>query len=231
MYSSIRIALTFVRASQDHKNRLEAVQRRVARFVCKDSRRTSSVSTMITKLGWKPLENRRAISRLSLLFKSIHHTVAINTDKHLTSQADNKICTRKSCEISFTHPTVKKDCYKHSFLPRTMTEWNLLPPNIRQSTSVDSLNSKLNNMDLTSFIRGGPLLKSTPLAINAPATVYPVCGVCLQYPTDTDREKLNLNGEVSSNHKWSKIQSCCILTALTTSLQGPNPPPYGLWFL
>ena len=123
-------------------------------FVCKDSRRTSSVSTMITKLGWKPPENRRAISRLSLLFKSIHHTVAINTDKHLTSQADNKICTRKSCEISFTHPTVKKDCYKHSFLPRTMTEWNLLPPNIRQSTSVDSLKSKLNNMDLTSFIRG-----------------------------------------------------------------------------
>ena len=139
---------------QDHKNRLEAVQRRAARFVCKDSRRTSSVSTMITKLGWKPLENRRAISRLSLLFKSIHHTVAINTDKYLTSQDDNKICTRKSCEISFTHPTVKKDCYKHSFLPRTMTEWNLLPPNIRQSTSVDSLKSKLNNMDLTSFIRG-----------------------------------------------------------------------------
>ena len=51
-------------------------------------------------------------------------------------------------------PHVKKDCYKHSFLPRTMTEWNLLPPNIRQSTSVDSLKSKLNNMDLTSFIRG-----------------------------------------------------------------------------
>ena len=81
---------------QDHKNRLEAVQRRAARFVCKDSRRTSSVSTMITKLGWKPLENRWTVSRLSLLFKSIHHTVAINTDKHLTSQADNKICTRKS---------------------------------------------------------------------------------------------------------------------------------------
>ena len=119
---------------------------------------------MITKLGWKPLENRRAVSRLSLLYKSIHHTVAINTDEHLTSQADNKIRTRKSCEISFTHPTVKKDCYKHSFLP-TMTEWNLLPPDIRQSTSVDSLKSKLNNMDLTSFIQGGPLLKSTPLAI------------------------------------------------------------------
>ena len=32
---------------QDHKNRLEAVQRRAARFVCRDSRRTSSVSTMI----------------------------------------------------------------------------------------------------------------------------------------------------------------------------------------
>ena len=35
---------------QEHKTRLEAVQRRAARFVCKDSRRKSSVSLMINKL-------------------------------------------------------------------------------------------------------------------------------------------------------------------------------------
>ena len=133
---------------QDHKNRLEAVQRRAARFVCKDSRRTSSVSTMITKLGWKPLENCRAISRLSLLFKSmIHYTVAINTDKHLTSQADNKICTRKSCEISFTHPTVKKDCYNFTSTHSYQEPWLSGTYCLRiyvNPTSVDSLKSSPN---------------------------------------------------------------------------------------
>ena len=114
---------------------------------------------MITKLGWEPLENRRAVSRLSLFYKSIHHTVAINTDEHLISQADNKIRTRKSCEISFTHPIVKKDCYiLQALIPTKNHDWVELTASRYtsngQTTSVNSLKSKLNNMDLTSFIRG-----------------------------------------------------------------------------
>ena len=36
------------------------------------------------------------------------------------------------------------------------------------------------------------VIKSTPLAINVPATVYPVSGVCLQYSTDTDYRYKNI---------------------------------------
>ena len=111
--------------------------------------------------------------------------------QNLTSQADNKICTRKSCEISFTHPTVKKDWYKHSFLPRTMTEWNLLPPNRRQSTSVDSLKSKLNNMDLTS-LSGGPTIKIYSTSHKRACNSISRLRSLFQYPIDTDTEWLGV---------------------------------------
>ena len=138
---------------QNHKDRLEAVQRRAARFVCKDFRRKSSVSSMISKLGWKSLEERRAVSRLTLLYKSVNHIVAMNTDQHQTKPVGG-VSTRKSASISFIHPTTKKDCLKFSFLPRTTAEWNLLPANTRESTSVNAFKSKLNNMQMSSFLRG-----------------------------------------------------------------------------
>ncbi len=137
---------------QDHKNRLEAVQRRAARFICKDYRRKSSVSSMISKLGWKSLEERRAISRLTLLYKSINHIVAVDTD-HLQTKSGG-ISTRKSSSISFHHPVSKKDCLKYSFIPKTTVEWNLLPASIRESTSVEAFKTKLNNLQMSTFLRG-----------------------------------------------------------------------------
>ena len=70
---------------QEHKNKLESVQCRAARFVCKDLRRQSHVSDMLRDLNWKTLEDCRTISRLTLLNKSVHNTVAINIDEHYTN--------------------------------------------------------------------------------------------------------------------------------------------------
>ncbi len=139
---------------QEHKNRLEAVQRRAARFVFKDSSRKSSVSSMISKLQWKPLEERRAISRLTLLYKSVHHKTAIDTDHYQLKPQGNQTLTRKSSSISFTHPSINKDCYKFSFVPRTLVEWNRLPVCIREAPSIDSFKTRLDKIQMTTFIRG-----------------------------------------------------------------------------
>ena len=47
---------------------LDNVQRRAARFVVNDYRRTSSVSKMIEKLGWESLADRRLRARLSQFY-------------------------------------------------------------------------------------------------------------------------------------------------------------------
>ena len=70
---------------QEYKNMLESAQRRAARLVCKDFRRKSHVSDMLRDLNWKTLEDLRKISTLTLLYQSVHNTVAINNDEHYTN--------------------------------------------------------------------------------------------------------------------------------------------------
>ena len=139
---------------QAHKDRLEAVQRRAARFVCKDYRRKSSVSSMIRSFEWKSLKERRAASRLTLLYKSIHHKVAVDTDHYQAKSEGGGIKTRKSSSISFKHPSSNKDCYKYSFIPRTTAEWNHLPASIREAATVHAFKTNLGEIQMSALIRG-----------------------------------------------------------------------------
>ena len=138
---------------QEYTNKLEAVQRRAARFVCKEQRRKSSVSSMIAELKWPSLEERRTRARLILVYKAVHHLVAINLDSSVLKPVVNGISTRNSSTISFHHPITRKDCYKFSFIPRTMVEWNCLPSVTREAPSVDSFRSQLTKLNLLSLRR------------------------------------------------------------------------------
>ena len=64
--------------------RIETIQRRAAGFVQKDNKRTSSVTSMMEELGWKPLHEQRREQRLTLLYKIVNDLVAIPTDQHIT---------------------------------------------------------------------------------------------------------------------------------------------------
>ena len=81
---------------QEYRHKLELVQRRAARFVCKDLRCQSHITDMLRDLNWKTLEDRRTIYRLTLLYKSVHNIVAINIDEHYTNHEKINITTRKS---------------------------------------------------------------------------------------------------------------------------------------
>ena len=50
-------------------NKVEAVQRRVARWATRDYKYTSSVTTMLKDLNWHPLDQRRIDSRLLMMYK------------------------------------------------------------------------------------------------------------------------------------------------------------------
>ena len=47
-------------------------------------------------LNWKTLEYRRTISRLTLLYKSVHSIVAINIDEHHTNHEEKKYYNKKN---------------------------------------------------------------------------------------------------------------------------------------
>jgi hypothetical protein len=65
---------------------LEQVQRRGARFVQRNYSRESSVSDMITELGWESLQSRRKDARLTLFHKVVHGAVKVNADDYLTKE-------------------------------------------------------------------------------------------------------------------------------------------------
>jgi len=58
---------------------LEKVQRRAACFVKPDYKSTTSLSSLISQLGWLTLSDRRRNSRLSLMYKGLHGLAGIST--------------------------------------------------------------------------------------------------------------------------------------------------------
>ena len=100
-------------------DRLEMVQQRAARFVFYDYKPLSSVTSMVSQLGWKPLAERRREHRLSLLYKIINGQVAMPADTHLHFNTRN---TQISKSKSLKLPICTTDTFKHSFfLPQLET--------------------------------------------------------------------------------------------------------------
>ena len=118
---------------------LEKVQRRAAHFVKGDYRQQSSVTQMIKDLGWQSLQERRAISRLSLMYKIVHGL----SEVQLPNLMRKTRTTRSASGKGFRNVRSNKDCYRSSFLPRTIPEWNNLPDKIRNAPSLDSFKNLL----------------------------------------------------------------------------------------
>lgn len=103
--------------------KLEMVQRKAARFVCKDHRRSTSASILLQQLGWPTLQERRLNSRLKLFHKSINNIVALPVPDFVEI---TRYHTRSSLAngFSYRHVRVNTDVFKWSFWPRTIPDWN-----------------------------------------------------------------------------------------------------------
>ena len=108
-------------------SKIEMVQRRAAHFCHNDYKTIEKgcMSEMIGKLNLEPLNIRRTNRRLTIfhLIEAItghlalpigHLQPVLHCTRHLNSKAYNAIHT-------------SKDCYKYSFFPRTIKDWNSLP--------------------------------------------------------------------------------------------------------
>ena len=83
--SLIRPHLEFASAARDpytvsNTNCLDKVQRRAARFVKSDYRYTTSVSHLVSHLGWQSLTQRRKNVHFHLFYKGIHGLAAVPVD-------------------------------------------------------------------------------------------------------------------------------------------------------
>jgi len=126
--------------TEGDSKRIEAVQRRAARFCWGWWHNLSSPSQLIIELYWMVLWRRRQFARLSLLYKLSHQLLNINT---------NQILTPVNRPSRHSHPfTYQKLCssqnyYNYSSFPRTINNWNSLPASLVAAPSTEAFSMGL----------------------------------------------------------------------------------------
>ena len=94
---------------------------------------------MLNELEWKLLEKWRNESILIMFHKIINQYVDICYD-HILHNAPS---TTRSSSRKFLHLPSRIDSYLHSFFPRAIRLWNLLPDHFVETDDVDTFKSLL----------------------------------------------------------------------------------------
>jgi len=97
----------------------------VCRIHKADYRSTTSVTDLLSQLKWDSLQKRRCASGLVVFHKAFHGQSSISLG-HLAKPSRSN---RQSA--TFVPLQCHTDVYKFSFFPRTIRDWNLLPPDLQ----------------------------------------------------------------------------------------------------
>ena len=87
----------------------------------------------MTKLQWIPLEEQRARSKVTTLFKAINGQAILPIDKfEKTSTGKTRSGTH-----TFKLPQTNVNCHLYSYFPSTIRLWNSLPDTVKLSNSTE----------------------------------------------------------------------------------------------
>ena len=103
-------------------DQIEMVQRRAARYVFNDYRRTESVNQMLQLLNWKSLQERRQQAKATMMFRIAFNLVALPTPPRFNGPA-----TTRGNYIKYHVPYTRTTIYQKSFYLDTIRLWNSLP--------------------------------------------------------------------------------------------------------
>ncbi len=104
--------------------KLEMIQKRAARFTTNTYDKTTSITQLVKDLNWDTLQHRRTANRLTILHKARQGLLALPIENLLQP---NPRQSRHNHPEAYKIITCNKDCYKHSYLPKTIIDWNGLP--------------------------------------------------------------------------------------------------------
>ncbi len=110
--------------------KLEGIQRKVARFVTGKRERTEgTITSILADLKWSPLALRCKVQRLNIPHKALTGEIALPVLDHVIVQQRTIRNHQGMCSIPISTSTVIR---KYSFWPRTIMDWNAIPPGIMQ---------------------------------------------------------------------------------------------------
>ena len=119
--------------TKENVKKLEKVQRRAARYVLNQYNYLSSVNEMLQELQWNTLEERRKKDRLIMFYKIHNDQTGIDTGKYLKPLSRvGRHVNNQAYEVPFAFT----DYYKFSYFPRTINEWNVMPDETVNASSL-----------------------------------------------------------------------------------------------
>ena len=125
-------------------HKLEMVQRTAARYVSSRWHNTSSVSDMLTTLGWRSLQARRMDAKMNMFYKMRHNLAIIPTVFNITPATRS---LRHSNTQSYIIPSARCDYYHHSFFPSSIRNWNLLPQIVVDSPCLETFKQRVQSVN------------------------------------------------------------------------------------
>ena len=111
--------------TQNNKDRLEMVQRRVARYVLNRYNNTSSLTNMLHHQKWESLEHRIKSQRVTNMYKINNGELILDDSNQRFIPSEVKLRTYH--DRAFEIPFSRANYHKYSFVPRTVRDWNTLP--------------------------------------------------------------------------------------------------------
>ena len=123
--------------------KLEAVQRRAARWVVNRHRQTSSVASMLHDLKWPSLQSRRRQARLINFFKFVNGCLVITSSRLPTRSSAPRRSVRRTNPINFNLPQCRCNYRQKSYFPATIRDWNALPAEAALCDSVEAFKSRI----------------------------------------------------------------------------------------
>ena len=103
--------------TRNNIHQLESIQLRAARFVYNNfyDREPGVVTSMISRLQWESLEQRRAKARATFMYKIVNNLVDVHAE-HILTPSDNRTRGNAAYRTLYTNA----DVYRYSFFPRTI---------------------------------------------------------------------------------------------------------------
>ena len=120
---------------------LEAVQRRAARFVNNDYSNLSSVTAMIQDLEWPTLEERRWVTKVTMLFKILNNIVYIPADQYLIPISNTR--SRRHQQRLKQYLSFQVNAFMNSFFPSVINIWNKLPDSVIKTANISDFKDSL----------------------------------------------------------------------------------------
>ena len=123
--------------SQYEKNELDKIQNEAAR-IATGATRLVSLNNLYREVCWESLHKRRQDHKLTLFYKMLNNLAPIYLSSLIPQQVSHisQYNLRNSGDIQTIR--AKTNQFYNSFLPSTLREWNNLPSEARQCTTLNS---------------------------------------------------------------------------------------------